>query len=97
MLQPEAAHFQLCEPVELSCSSLNALVDLLRLDSCSKVKTQNHPEQIHAANQLPMRERPPTDLGPPMAGEQEQPLIALMAQAIHAVHQHPQGEEDEPS
>ena len=46
---------------------------------------------------FPFENDHPTDLGPPMAGEQEQPLIALMAQAIQALHQYPQGEEDEPS
>ena len=35
--------------------------------------------------------------GPPMEAEQVQPLIELMAQAIIAVHQHRQGEHDEPS
>ena len=38
-----------------------------------------------------------TDPDPPMAAEQAQQLIELMAQAINAVHQYHQGEEDEPS
>ncbi len=38
-----------------------------------------------------------TNPDPPMEAEQEQQLIELMAQAINAVYQHRQGEEDEPS
>ena len=35
--------------------------------------------------------------GPPLEAERERQLIELMAQAIAAVLQHTQGEEDEPS
>ena len=45
---------------------------------------------------FPFENDPATDPDPPMAGEQEQQLIELMAQAILALlHQHPPGEEDE--
>ena len=46
MLQPDAARFHLSEQIELSAG---ALVDLLTLQASSKVKTQSHPEQTHAA------------------------------------------------
>ncbi|MGH8604344.1 MAG: hypothetical protein ACREXR_16675, partial [Gammaproteobacteria bacterium] len=57
MLQPEAARFHLSEQVALSSGALSLLVDLLVLQSSSKVKSEKHQEPTHAASHLGIRTR----------------------------------------